>query len=141
MNLDTLCYKLTNIVLFWCCIGNAYTLSSIVITFNNWNLFHKPVFFVCQLEDRKLQKSAVLWTQQPLQAVINKKKPRWAKTNCIHSRNSATGCLYTTAQIKLVMHYILFSMQTNKASDFYNKISKTTVIGFNLNSPPDLRLN
>ena len=58
--------------------------------------------------------------------------------NYTHFSNSAPGYLYTTAQTKLVMHYIVFF--ANKASDFYNKKCKTSVIRINLNSE-DLRLN
>lgn len=48
--------------------------------------------------------------------------------------------VYTTAQTKLVMRYIPFSLQTNKASDFYNTKSETSMVRINLNSE-DLRLN
>ena len=62
--------------------------------------------------------------------------------NHTHFSNSAPGYLYTTAQAKLVMHYILFSLQTKLQISTTKsvRILITSVIRINLNSE-DLRLN
>lgn len=58
--------------------------------------------------------------------------PCWENFKCTkwnhrHSANNAPGCVQAAVQASLVVEYSLFSFRTNKASDCYNKESRTPV--------------
>lgn len=139
LNLDTICCKFTNIVLFWCGLEMLVAWAQQPLPPTTEVCFTNPLILCVSWRIGNSGKVQFSDPQQLLKVVSNEKKI-YMDQNELHSFCKPCTRMFIhncSDQAGNALYSVFFA---DKASDFYNKKSKTSVIWINLNSE-DLSLN